>query len=772
MNIINNSTCFFRIDYIACFLVFFTSSIFAETFEELKAKADKGDANAQFEIGRRYDSGEGVTKDMHKAVIWFRKAAEQGNAIAQNDLGMAYEYGDGIDKNHEMAFLWTKKSADQGYATAMNNLAFMYKNGTGVPKNPKKAFELWHKAAELGDSTAQNNLAFSYREGWGVAANQEKAFEWWKKAADSDHIGSCDIVANALEEGLGVEKNQNEAKEWKTKAFKLLLKNAEKGDLESQFQIALRYRRGEGTDKNLDLAFEWMKKSAEGGYLKAQAELGSMYTKLYAWTLLGSDKYINFDESQKWLLKAAGSGSPDAARALAVKYRFGNDGLEKNIEEALKWYRLEAKNGGPEVQYALGLSFLNGEEVIGGEPIPKDATEAFKWFRLAAEENHILSQLQLGICYNEGIGVKKDETEAANWYRKAAEQGDAVAQFNLGVCYAKGEGVPKDQSEAVNWYRKAAVQGVADAQFNLGAVYIIGKGVPTDTVEAVKWFRKAADQDHNNAQLNLGLCYLNGDGVSQNTNEAIRWIQKSADEGNENAKKNLEQDLRNNSQTKLALLISNSQYTQFGRLALTESDARSLANVLGSLGFKVYLVKNASREQMLQALKGFEEKLRGKNALAFFHYGGHGVQVGGKNYLIPADAEIPDELRVATRAVDLDEVIAVIESAKPKASVLVVDACRHNPLPATPTRSATRGLAVVGRKPKNSVIIFAAEAGNEAVDGLFTPVFAKILAANRDKSLNQVMQKVRSEVFNRSNGSQTPGEYNQLFEDVYLSPQN
>jgi adenine-specific DNA glycosylase len=122
--------------------------------------------------------------------------------------------------------------------------------------------------------------------------------------------------------------------------------------------------------------------------------------------------------------------------------------------------------------------------------------------------------------------------------------------------------------------------------------------------------------------------------------------------------------------------------------------------------------------------------------------------------------------------VDLDEVIAVIESAKPKASVLVVDACRHNPLPATPTRSATRGLAVVGRKPKNSVIIFAAEAGSEAVDGLFTPVFAKILAAHRDKSLNQVMQKVRSEVFNKSNGSQTPGEYNQLFEDVYLSPQN
>ena len=172
---------------------------------------------------------------------------------------------------------------------------------------------------------------------------------------------------------------------------------------------------------------------------------------------------------------------------------------------------------------------------------------------------------------------------------------------------------------------------------------------------------------------------------------------------------------------------------------------------------------------MLDALKVFEAKVRGTNAIAFFHYGGHGVQVEGKNYLIPADAEIPDERRVSTRAVDLDEVIAVLDSAKPKASVLVVDACRHNPLPATATRSATRGLAVVGRKPKNSVIIYAAEAGNEAFDGLFTPILAENLQEHSDKSLNQNMQKVRAEVFERSKGAQTPGEYNQLFEDLFFS---
>ena len=122
---------------------------------------------------------------------------------------------------------------------------------------------------------------------------------------------------------------------------------------------------------------------------------------------------------------------------------------------------------------------------------------------------------------------------------------------------------------------------------------------------------------------------------------------------------------------------------------------------------------------MLDALKEFETRLQGTGAIAFFHYGGHGVQVDGRNYLIPADADIPDERRVATRAVDLDEIMDALDQANSRANVVVLDACRDNPLPALAGRAGARGLTVVGAKPKNSIIIFAAEAGNKAVDGLF-----------------------------------------------------
>jgi len=221
---------------------------------------------------------------------------------------------------------------------------------------------------------------------------------------------------------------------------------------------------------------------------------------------------------------------------------------------------------------------------------------------------------------------------------------------------------------------------------------------------------------------------------------------------------------------KEALLIANADYSHFGKLPNPISDARQLGDVLRQIGFNVQVVENASREGMLDALSSFEERLKASRGIAFFHYGGHGVQVDGRNFLIPADADIPDEKRVATRAVDVDEIMGALDSSGSSVNVVVLDACRDNPLPATSTRSATRGLSVVAAKPKNSIIIYAAEAGNKAQDGLFTPTLAKALAVP-GRPISEVMTDVRREVYERSGGSQTPGEYNQLFEQVSLADQ-
>jgi TPR repeat protein len=215
------------------------------------------------------------------------------------------------------------------------------------------------------------------------------------------------------------------------------------------------------------------------------------------------------------------------------------------------------------------------------------------------------------------------------------------------------------------------------------------------------------------------------------------------------------------------LLIANGKYSHFVGLAHPEPDAAKLSAALEQLGFRVRVVRDGNREEMLEAISEFERGLRNTGAIAFFHYGGHGVQVDGKNYLLPADADIPDERRVATRAVALDEVMTAMDAAAARASIIVIDACRDNPLPAGSGRNLARGLSVVGLKPKNSIVIYAAEAGSKALDGLFTPILASSLL-QKGRTIDQVMKSVRSEVYAKSSGQQTPGEYNQLFEELFL----
>jgi uncharacterized caspase-like protein len=221
-------------------------------------------------------------------------------------------------------------------------------------------------------------------------------------------------------------------------------------------------------------------------------------------------------------------------------------------------------------------------------------------------------------------------------------------------------------------------------------------------------------------------------------------------------------------QPKEALLIANGKYSHFAGLAHPGPDAAKLTAALEQVGFRVRVVRDANREQMLVAISDFEHGLRNTGAIAFFHYGGHGVQVDGKNYLLPADADIPDERRVVTRAVSLDEVMTAMDAAAARASIIVIDACRDNPLPAGSGRNLSRGLSVVGMKPKNSIVIYAAEAGSKALDGLFTPILAMALQ-EKGRTIDQVMKSVRREVYTKSSGQQTPGEYNQLFEELFLS---
>ena len=110
---------------------------------------------------------------------------------------------------------------------------------------------------------------------------------------------------------------------------------------------------------------------------------------------------------------------------------------------------------------------------------------AFKEFTIAAKEGNADAQFNLGVMYEQGIGVTKNEKEALVWYGKSALQGNSGAQFNLGVLYENGRGTVVNFVKANDWYRKASVQGDGLAIGNLGMLYIRGQGVKENKVAGI-----------------------------------------------------------------------------------------------------------------------------------------------------------------------------------------------------------------------------------------------------------------------------------------------
>jgi TIR domain/Sel1 repeat len=119
---------------------------------------DQGNSATNYDLGRRYEKGEGVPQDYRKAAEFFQKAADRGNAEAQYNLGWLYEHGNGVPQDYKKAAEFFQKAADRGNARAQYHLGWLYEHGNGVPQDLEKAKELYQKAADQGNQAAIANL--------------------------------------------------------------------------------------------------------------------------------------------------------------------------------------------------------------------------------------------------------------------------------------------------------------------------------------------------------------------------------------------------------------------------------------------------------------------------------------------------------------------------------------------------------------------------------------------------------------------------------------
>jgi uncharacterized protein len=120
-----------------------------------------------------------------------------------------------------------------------------------------------------------------------------------------------------------------------------------------------------------------------------------------------------------------------------------------------------------------------------------DYATALREWRPLAEAGNPHAQFNLGLLYENGLGVPADSAEAARWYRRAADQDDRQAQAYLAEMYAQGLGVGRDDAEALRWYRRAAQRGDNASQYNVGLFYATGRGIAPSDVQAVAWLTVA-----------------------------------------------------------------------------------------------------------------------------------------------------------------------------------------------------------------------------------------------------------------------------------------
>lgn len=490
-----------------------------KALELIRQAADNGYHRAQYQLGCRYESGDGVQRDYAVAAKWYCKAAEQSTdyRYAQK-LGEVYKKGLGVTKDYDEAIKWYHKAVESLDSAANEyELAQMYEFAAKYTE----AVKWYRKAAGRGFSDAQCKLGDMYRFGRGVDTNFDEEVKWYRKAAEQDNAKAQYFLAL----DLCISSDCS----WSGEPMDWLRKAGENGYPDAQLELGSIYVKGIKEDciaidpvesaKWYGLAEKSYRMTAENGNVVAQKKLGLMYYK-------GDGVVQDFEEAFKWINKAALGGNCDAQYYLGNCYMQGQ-GVSQNYMEAVKWYREASERGHAAAQNAIGCMYKNGMGVI------HDYKEAMAWFIKSAERHNSDACVELGIMYYNGLGGTKDYVKAANWFGK--ETADPRAAYYLGQMYENGYGVKRDSGKAAKLYLRAAVRGNVDAQYQIGLMHYNGQGIEKDASKAAYWFRKAASQNNLAAQCNIGIMYANGEGVAKDEGEAVKWLRKASDKGNADA---------------------------------------------------------------------------------------------------------------------------------------------------------------------------------------------------------------------------------------------
>ncbi len=490
--------------------------------EFLITAAERGMAEAQFEVAQGMTSDSTIEKPSAAAVLLYQKAAQGGLAAAQVALAQALERANPSRDQLAQATRWYREAASQGHPGAQLALARM--DGWGVGRSPavkrsstsgksqlrKKVGNErrlrespWDHFAGGASPLEQFHLAQMYQQGCGVSQDSIAAKNWFERAAQSGLLEAQLALAELFSQNAPAQSLY-----WYEKA-------AEQGSSQALLEVARHAAAGISRSQSLTRALGFYAQAALKNNPEAQQELSLLV------------RHHGLELADDWLVHAAREGLAQAQYELGDRYAKGLR-IEQDWVLAADWFARAAAQGNAPAQCALGACFADG---LG---VKKDFSRAIATYEGAALQDHPRALWALGeLLAQGGEGIAADPRKAALYCKRAANAGFAPAQSTLAALFAAA----KKYERAVHWWRMAAEQDDPEALFNLSHAYKMGWATARED-ESLVLLQRAADTGLVAAQARLGLCYATGDTAPLDPVEAAKWFILAARSGDAAATKN------------------------------------------------------------------------------------------------------------------------------------------------------------------------------------------------------------------------------------------
>ena len=415
-------------------------------------------------------------EDFQKAEQILLSESQSGNVLAIHDLGKLHSTDKLGAKDEEKSlryysealkgFLEVEPSSKKLKPYVQYRIGKMYCYGSGTEQNYQKAFEWFERSAKQKNKFAQFSLANLYYYGNGVEKDLSQAFLWYQKSSAQGQPYASYVIAQMYSKGEYVSQSEETAQRYYKDALLgfLKLESKDQADDNLYYKLGSMFKKGLGTDIDMDRAIDYFKRSAEMNNKNGLYEYGKAL-------LLGEHIPQDKEKAVKMLEKAIKLENINSKRFLALEYISGEH-LDQDIDKGLAMLTECADSGDTCACYKLGKIYFKGEIVL------QDLDKAEKYLLLA--EDNEFTQYAFGKLYLQK--EKYDILKAIDCFEKSADK-NMWSSYQLGRLYLFGaEGLEKDKTKAVEWLTKSANDGNEYAQNMLNNMAQFENAVLANTI--------------------------------------------------------------------------------------------------------------------------------------------------------------------------------------------------------------------------------------------------------------------------------------------------